>query len=121
MRTLCFLISLIGSIGTVAADEVKCNYSGNQAEMNFCALQDFQKADRALNTEYKKLMAKLEPEQQILLKNEQRAWLNRRDPQCYEEVKDSEGGSIWPLLFHSCLKEATVKRTKELKQWLTKK
>lgn len=120
MRTLCFFIALIASLDATAADEFKCNYSGNQQELNACALRDFRKADQVLNNEYKKLLGKLGPKQQAALRNEQRAWLKGRDPQCLEAVKDSEGGSIWPMEFNGCLRDATVTRTKEIKQWPTK-
>ena len=117
MRTFCFLLGLIACLDTAVADEFRCNYSGNQQELNACALRDFRKADQVLNNEYKKLLGKLGPKQQAALRNEQRAWLRGRDPQCSEAVKDSEGGSIWPMEFNGCLRDATVTRTMEIKQW----
>lgn len=120
MRTLCFFVGLIVSLDATAADEFMCNYSGNQQEMNACAVRDFRKADQVLNNEYKKLMGKLGPKQQAELRNEQRAWLKGRDLHCLEAVKDSEGGSIWPMEFNGCRRDATEIRTKEIKQLPTK-
>lgn len=37
----------------------KCDYSGNQAQMNTCAIQDFQVADKQLNSTYKHKMLSL--------------------------------------------------------------
>ncbi|MGZ8192647.1 MAG: lysozyme inhibitor LprI family protein [Methylobacter sp.] len=94
----------------------QCRYDGNQQELNACADQDYKAADKALNEEYKKLMAVLPPVRQQRLRQDQRAWLKRRDPRCKAEAKWSEGGSIWPLEFFACLKTITEHRTGELKK-----
>ena len=94
-----------------------CKYDGTQQQMNACAFRDYKIADRALNEMYKDVMAKLSRQNQQLLRQEQRAWLKNRDPQCTEEAKDSIGGSIWPLEFYWCLKSVTEERTGELMKW----
>ena len=98
----------------------QCNYDGNQQEMNACALEEYKKADAALNEKYKATIAKLSAERQAQLRQQQRAWLKGRDPQCKAEVKKSEGGSIWQLEYFSCLKVETEARTKAVESWASK-
>ncbi|MBI3677244.1 MAG: DUF1311 domain-containing protein [Proteobacteria bacterium] len=44
----------------VQAQDVDCKNATSQNEMNFCADQDFQKADKALNAAYKKVIADMD-------------------------------------------------------------
>lgn len=120
MRYIALIIGLtITSIASAGGEEgrVRCNRSGSQPELNACAIRDYQRADKALNAEYKTRMAALPAQSQEALRKEQRAWLKERDQKCREEVEDSEGGSIWPLEFYGCLESATTERTKEISAW----
>ena len=90
---------------------------GNQQELNACAVRDYQAADSDLNKKYKTVMAGLSPQVQERLRVEQRRWVKQRDPGCKAEVKNSEGGSIWPLEYFGCLQGATLKRTEELSRY----
>jgi uncharacterized protein YecT (DUF1311 family) len=118
MRFTLFCISLLFSIVAAAAAEhdgaPQCNYDGNQREMNACAVLDYKAADNILNQKYKEVMSSLPPPKQERLRQQQRAWLQKRDLQCKAEARPSEGGSIWPLEFYGCLKTVTQGRTKEL-------
>jgi uncharacterized protein YecT (DUF1311 family) len=119
-----FLTILLLSASSAVADDApfRCNYEGNQQEMNVCADHDYHAADSKLNETYKTVMSLLPAAKQKRLRQQQRLWLKKRDPQCKlkAEVKESEGGSIWPLLFFGCLQSATERRTSELKQWQAK-
>jgi uncharacterized protein YecT (DUF1311 family) len=122
MRTLILFILFVGaaSAATVSTDvesSFQCNYEGNQQEMNACALRDYKAADVALNKIYKATISRLTLEKQNVLRQQQRSWLKDRDPHCKEEVKQSEGGSMWQLEYFSCLKTATELRTKTLENW----
>ena len=124
MRATLLVALLCPAFSAVAVEDdsaPQCNYEGNQQEMNACAYRDYEAVDKVLNEKYKALMASLPPAQQKYLRQEQRAWLKKRDPQCKAEAKDSEGGSIWPLLFYGCLQAATERRTNEFKQWEVKR
>ncbi|WP_042579291.1 lysozyme inhibitor LprI family protein [Variovorax paradoxus] len=94
-----------------------CNPNGDQQQMNACAARDFRAADAALNIRYGEVMKTLSPQMRVALRNEQRTWLKGRDPACKRASKASEGGSIWPLVFSSCLEKSTRKRTAELDRW----
>ena len=99
------------------ADPSACWPDGNQQQMNACAVRDFRAADAALNIRYREVMAELPTAPRVALRKEQRDWLRRRDPACKTEARASEGGSIWPLVFHACLEKASRERTTELEAW----
>lgn len=99
-----------------------------QQEMNWCAAQDFHKADAALNAQWKLTTADMkardardgEPEDGrpghfATLLAGQRAWLKFRDAHCDLEGYLFRGGSMEPLLVATCRTELTEARTKQLK------
>jgi uncharacterized protein YecT (DUF1311 family) len=100
--------------GAEDIDVIQCNYEGTQQELNVCAINDYKAEDKLLNEKYKKTMQTLPKKQQNQLRQEQRLWLKQRDPKCRQEAKESEGGSIWPLVFYSCLTTSTKLRTEAL-------
>jgi uncharacterized protein YecT (DUF1311 family) len=118
MRFTLFCISLLFSIVPAGAAEYdgapQCTYDGNQREMNACAVLEYKAADDRLNRQYKEVMSSLPVSRQERLRQQQRAWLKKRDPKCKAEARASEGGSIWPLEFYRCLKTVTERRTNEL-------
>ena len=111
------LFTTVSAVASAAEPAFHCKYDGNQQEMNACAVRDYKAADGLLNIKYKQALSALPPEVQEQLRQEQRAWLKKRDPRCKAEAKPSEGGSIWPLEFFSCLKHVTEQRTKALEHW----
>lgn len=120
MRMLPIILVATLNASAVAQSKVEvtqCKPDGTQQEMNQCAYQDYQVADKQLNQVYKKTLATLNAERQRLLRDEQRTWLKARDPACKAESIDSEGGSMWPLVFYGCLQERTVQRTKAIAAW----
>lgn len=99
-------------------ETIECDYAGNQAQMNACAIRDFEMADKELNTAYKQLMNSLPKSKHNELKMEQRAWLKRRDPTCQKEAnKEAEGGSLWPMLYLNCRSTLTEARIKKIQKW----
>ncbi len=96
-----------------------CNPAGEtQPEMNACAHQDYEKADKALNEAYAAVVAihKNDNEAIGLLKSAQRSWIKFRDAECEFETIDSKGGSIRPLLRSQCLTGLTEARTRQLRK-----
>ncbi|CAN7344332.1 MULTISPECIES: lysozyme inhibitor LprI family protein [Variovorax] len=111
---------LLLAAGAHAADDANpldCRPDGNQQQMNACAVRDFRAADAALNIRYGEVMKTLSPQMRVALRTEQRTWLKGRDPSCKRASKANEGGSIWPLVFNSCLEKSTRQRTAELDRW----
>ena len=108
-----------------------CSNADNlpQQGMNYCAYQDWQTADEALNAAWPKVRAHMKsidestreyfPEQAIAeesLLKAQRAWINYRDGHCEAEGGQFAGGSIQPLIIYSCKASMTRRRTEELLQ-----
>ncbi|WP_244883774.1 lysozyme inhibitor LprI family protein [Variovorax paradoxus] len=111
---------LLLAAGAHAADDANpldCRPDGNQQQMTACAVRDFRAADAALNIHYGEVMKTLSPQMRVALRTEQRTWLKGRDPSCKRASKANEGGSIWPLVFNSCLEKSTRQRTAELDRW----
>ena len=107
-----------GQVQPAAGDalETACyeaDYS--QQGMNRCAGDAYQRADRALNAEWAKIVAaEGGKEEQKLLLEAQRAWIKYRDAHCEASAYSSKGGSIWPMLVSGCMAELTRRRTREL-------
>ena len=118
-NSLVSLVLLLAVSTTVRSESAeKCDYSGNQAQMNTCAIQDFQVADKQLISTYKQKILSLSKADKTKLRAEQRAWLKEQKPKCQKAANDeAEGGSIWPLGFYSCMQTSTLARNEELKNW----
>ncbi len=110
----------------------KCNQAeadkGIQPEMNTCAYEAYQAADKQLNILYKKRIVQLETHEKEVpgefkpiiqkLKLAQTAWIKFKDADCEYEAFQYEGGSIQPLIKSSCLEDKTKKRIEDIKQML---
>lgn len=106
--------------------DIKCNHDGNQMEMNQCAYDDYEKADKALNNAYKELV-KLKKGNKVYitkLKTSQRLWIKFRDAELETIFACEDGdmrmcwGSMYNLIYHVEMKELTDKRTATLKGYI---
>lgn len=95
---------------------VVCNEAGTQAEMNVCAYEDYKTADAELNRTYQALKSRLSARGKQSLEVAEGAWLSFRDLDCAFVRSQFGGGSIEPLIYHSCLSAQTETRRKELQQ-----
>ena len=128
MRTL--IIFSVLSLSTPAlAQAIDCENAMAQQEMNMCALQDFEKADKELNEIWKEARAAArdldaeEPDETIRgaeknLVAAQRGWIAYRDGSCNLAGWEAHGGSMEPMLISGCLADLTRKRTAELKEFV---
>lgn len=116
------LILITVSFSALAVEDTapQCKSDGNQLEMNACAIRDYKTSDSNLNVKYQEIMSQLSASEQKALRLKQRKWLKQRDPKCKLEAKESEGGSIWTVIFMGCLQTVTEQRTKELETWQNK-
>lgn len=96
-------------------------YCQTQAEMNIQASNTFKKADKELNKIYTALFNKLDASEKKALATAEKAWIAFRDLECKFECMENEGGSIYPLVYSSCLTSMTEKRTAELKEVMKEK
>jgi uncharacterized protein YecT (DUF1311 family) len=122
------IIAALLLFGSTADDApIDCDNQRYQVEMNLCALQAYQVADVALNTQWKLTVAEMrerdkhidrkydsQPTHDATLLASQRAWLTYRDQQCLNESFAARGGSMAPMLHSGCMARLTKARTVEL-------
>jgi len=101
--------------------EIAClKENQSQQGMNQCEGEAFDRADKALNAEWAKVVANYKGEKpaQKLMLDGQRAWLTYRDAHCELAAYESLGGSIWPMLVAGCKADLTRQRTHQLVEML---
>ena len=128
-RPLALAVALGCLASPALAQDWDCSKTDDlpQLGLNWCAAQDYARADAALNAAWKKVRAYVKsvdkanpeyfPEQAVADENllkAQRAWIDYRDGQCEAEGAQFAGGSIRPLITLSCKATMTRKRTEEL-------
>lgn len=105
-----------------------CDEPQVQQEMNWCAGQEYKRADEALNAQWSETAAVLKRRDaerdaahdqgagffETLLKA-QRAWIAYRDAHCMSEGFAFRGGSMEPLIVATCKASLTDMRTGQLK------
>jgi uncharacterized protein YecT (DUF1311 family) len=106
-------ISLVIDIKAYAAG---CSDPSTQLEMNDCAGQKYEKANKELNKAYSEYRKRLSDTQKQLLKNTQLAWIKFRDLACEFESSGVDSGSARPMTRNFCLAEKTRVRLKEIKE-----
>lgn len=114
----------------VAADEPRpdCDNPRYQVEMNYCAGEEYEAADAALNAQWQHTAATLkeadthidrsydsQPTHYETALAAQRAWLTYRDQHCLSESFAARGGSMQPMLRSGCMARLTIERTEQLK------
>lgn len=117
-------LGVLSGPAPTAAQQVDCANAMAQQELNWCAEQDWMRADADLNAAYGQAMAlltaydaELEPVYQggaRALKEAQRAWITYRDKGCEAEGFPMRGGSAEPLLVYGCLARVTDQRASDL-------
>ncbi len=115
---------VLGFAGPAMAQDVDCTNAMTQNEMTYCAEQDWNSADRALNVAYKvavaaakEIDAGLDAKDQgalDYLKQAQRAWITFRDAACAAEGYAMHGGSAEPMVIYGCRARLTRERTEGL-------
>ncbi len=115
--------------GAASADpDWNCADPGPQQEMNYCAAQEYRKADVALNAQWKRTAAHMKqrdagqdsgdenpPEHFASLLAAQRAWITYRDAHCQTAGHLFYGGTMEPLIVSTCKTGLTQERTHQLK------
>jgi uncharacterized protein YecT (DUF1311 family) len=105
-----------------------------QQEMNWCAGQDFERADTELNAAYRTAITSAQeadreyahltqgnetrasgPGEEASLRAAQRAWVTFRDAHCEGESYEARGGSMQPMLYQGCRATLTRARAAELR------
>jgi uncharacterized protein YecT (DUF1311 family) len=125
-----FVLPLLAQTAQPPVPEWNCANPQVQAEMNWCAGQDYAAADADLNAQWKitaDAMKQRDVEWAELksadtrpgyfksLLEAQRGWLRYRDAHCQVDGYSARGGSLEPLLVATCKARLTRQRTLELK------
>lgn len=109
------LVCLVCAGGTAA----QCKDAVSTKEMQDCADTEYKKADADLNKVYDDTLKKLKPEDVLLLKKAQRAWLAYPDAHCDAQYHLFGGGSIASVSLTQCRATLTANRAKEIKDGYT--
>ena len=91
-----------------------CQPGGTVAEVNACAVQDFQAADTTIQILYEDVMRALSAHERPQLRQEHSAWVRERTMQCKRETQATETHPEGPRLYHQCLTRKTQERRKGL-------
>ncbi len=110
MRLVTIIALLLVSTAARAAEK-DCNAATNQNDMNICVEDGYTAADKALNDAWNRLSSA----DKDRLRDEERAWIKRRDSDCKASAAENEGGSIYPTVYFGCMTEKTKARTKQLR------
>ena len=121
--------TLLALAAAAQAPEIDCDNAMAQIELNACAYKAFERADAAMNTQWKLTSARMKeidagfdrsqdnrPGYFDTLLAAQRAWLTYRDKQCASEGYTMRGGSAESMVISGCREQLTKARTKELKE-----
>lgn len=122
------LMALVAMVQATQVSELKCDTWLSQRDMNTCASADFQRADAALNAQWKNTVARVKridadfdrsrdkrPGNYDTLLAAQRAWLTYRDQHCASEGYTMRGGSAERMMINQCMARLTEARTAQLK------
>ncbi len=92
------------------------NSGGVTSDMLACMEEELKVQDKLLNAQYKLAMQSLDKEQQKLLKEGQRSWLNMRENDSQLIIKSSDG-SLGHIDSSSLFLDYTVSRVQFLKRF----
>ncbi|MCR9125067.1 MAG: lysozyme inhibitor LprI family protein [Rhodobacteraceae bacterium] len=119
------LAAILGMPCALAAQTDPCDAARTQAEMNLCAAESYDAADRELNRVYRIAMDRAAARDTMLDANQtpgtdllraaQRGWIAFRDLACAAESTLARGGSMQPLLRDTCMERLTLNRVADLR------
>src|SRR5918992_732450 len=83
-----FLVAALVA-STTSLAYAQCGVNASEAEIRRCLTQDLRDSDQRINAVYKTVMAAMDEASQTGLRNEQRAWLRRRDKVCALDSRET--------------------------------
>ena len=111
------LLLLVGGIAWAQAGS-DCRLGGSVAEINACAVRDFQQSDSELQVLYGDVMRALSAHERPALRQNQTAWQRDRVARCKAAQRSAESQPEWPRLYHECMISETRGRRAGLMHWL---
>ena len=123
------LATLLALAAAAQDPEIDCDNAMAQFELNACAYKEYERADAAMNAQWKVTAAHMKeidadfdrsqdnrPGYFDTLLAAQRAWLTYRDQHCASEGYTMRGGSAEPMVISGCQTQLTEARTKQLQE-----
>jgi len=101
----------------LAGTQINCAEAVVQADLNECALVEFNTADAALKSQWKttlRIFAERSSEDTVRLRAAQRAWIAYRDAECDARHPFDLGVSLDKMLNINCRTTLTIERTETL-------
>lgn len=95
---------------------IDCSNPQTQQEMNQCAAQGYETADRELKTMYEQMHTQMSNASRSQLETAQEEWIEFRSAECRLEAKPNEGGSMYPTVYYRCMERITRDRMKQLQE-----
>ena len=120
-RAVCGALGVLALAGTTAYAQAgaTCRPGGSVAEINACAVQDFQAADTTMAVLYSDVMRALSAHERPQLRQEHSAWQRARTLQCKQATRSIEQQPDGPRAYHECLTRETQARRQGLMRWLS--
>ena len=103
---------------TLPAANLDCSNPVTTLEINGCAKQSYEAADRVLNEVYQQVIQGLAASEAAALLTVQQEWLQFRDAHCNQFSQVFVGGSAYPTFLLGCLTRTTEDRIGYLRQAL---
>jgi uncharacterized protein YecT (DUF1311 family) len=118
---------LSGAAAAQTEPKIDCEKALSTVELNWCAGQEFEKADKKLNEIYKKVLAQIAGTDGMTrarrdqwagaMREAQRHWIAFRDKDCGEVIGyEWSGGTGMTGAALGCMTSKTEARTKELEE-----
>ena len=118
-RTAAGLAALLCASASAPARAADPCAGTTQMDLNTCAGSAYERADKAMNVAYGRLMKQIGPKARDGLRAAQKAWLPFRDASCALEAMGVAGGSMQPQVQVDCLARVTAARARILDGYLT--
>jgi uncharacterized protein YecT (DUF1311 family) len=113
-----FAYSFVNLLPMTAQDYPNCESAMNGIEYKRCVYEEFQRADKVLNSVWKQVVSRLSGNEKEQLIDEQLAWIKERDDICTRENPDWTKSTWYRASMQKCLGRVTVQRTETLKGYL---
>jgi uncharacterized protein YecT (DUF1311 family) len=109
--------ALCGSQARAQQTSNPCDQAVTQMDMNQCSAGQYKKADAQLNTVYAAILKWLKSDKIAVQKltAAEKQWIRYRDLHCNAVMHQSEGGSIAPLMWSSCMEALAKDRIEEIR------
>jgi uncharacterized protein YecT (DUF1311 family) len=113
------MLLALASMAGASAKFQRCidRAGGVTVAVSDCQEAELRRADNRLNATYQTVMARLPPNRQVALRDEERLWISRRDQTCQSARQANAGGTAAGLGGQDCQLRESRQRTAELRQF----